>query len=303
MKIKFLNPNENFSLAMKDFLALHGFEISDGNADITVKTEKTDNSEIRICKNDDKVVFYLNKEYQLFRALTILKQLGNTDFEYSEPVMFETCGAMFDGSQASSLMNIKSCKKMMLYLASMGYNMMMLYCEDCYEIDGEPYFGNMRPRYSQKEFRLLDDYAYSLGIELIPCIQTLGHLTEAIKRPPYAEISDRPDILMAGDERVYALIDKMIKTMSECFRSKRIHIGLDEAFDLGLGNYLKKNGYHTREEIMTKHLVRVNEIVQKYNMKPMMWNDMFFRGRSKENEFMITIFILQKKIQISFRTV
>lgn len=146
-------------------------------------------------------------------------------------------------------------------------------------------FGNMRPRYSQKEFRLLDDYAYSLGIELIPCIQTLGHLTEAIKRPPYAEISDRPDILMAGDERVYALIDKMIKTMSECFRSKRIHIGLDEAFDLGLGNYLKKNGYHTREEIMTKHLVRVNEIVQKYNMKPMMWNDMFFRGRSKENEY------------------
>lgn len=72
-------------------------------------------------------------------------------------------------------------------------------------------FGNMRPRYSQKEFRLLDDYAYSLGIELIPCIQTLGHLTEAIKRPPYAEISDRPDILMAGDERVYALIDKMIQ--------------------------------------------------------------------------------------------
>lgn len=72
-------------------------------------------------------------------------------------------------------------------------------------------FGNMRPRYSQKEFRLLDDYAYSLGIELIPCIQTLGHLTEVIKRPPYAEISDRPDILMACDERVYSLIDKMIQ--------------------------------------------------------------------------------------------
>lgn len=36
---------------------------------------------------------------------------------------------------------------------------------------------------------------------------------------------------------------------------------------------------------MTKHLVRVNEIVQKYNMKPMMWNDIFFRGRSKENEY------------------
>ena len=80
MKIKFLNPNEEFSLVMKDFSALHGFEISGENADITVKTEKTDSSEIRICKKNDKVVFYLNKEYQVFRALTILKQLGNTDF-------------------------------------------------------------------------------------------------------------------------------------------------------------------------------------------------------------------------------
>ena len=159
MKIKFLNPSEKFSLAMKDFSALHGFEISDENADITVKTEKTDSSEIRICKKNDKVVFYLNKDYQVFRALTILKQLGNTDFEYREPVMFETCGVMFDGSQASSLMNIESCKKMMLYLASMGYNMMMLYCEDCYDIDGEPYFGNMRPRYSHRDFKTLDNYA------------------------------------------------------------------------------------------------------------------------------------------------
>lgn len=285
MKIKFLNPNEEFSLAMKDFSALHGFEISGENADITVKTEKTDSSEIRICKKNDKVVFYLNKEYQVFRALTILKQLGNTDFEYREPVMFETCGVMFDGSQASSLMNIESCKKMMLYLASMGYNMMMLYCEDCYDIDGEPYFGNMRPRYSHSDFKTLDNYAYSLGIELIPCIQTLGHLTEAIKRPPYAAISDRPDILMVGEDKVYALIDKMINTMSKCFRSKRIHIGLDEAWDLGLGNYLKKNGYHTCSEIMTEHLRRVNEILIKYNMRPMMWNDMFFRGKSKNNEY------------------
>lgn len=57
MKIKFLNPNEKFSLAMKDFSALHGFEISGENADITVKTEKTDSSEIRICKKMTRLYF------------------------------------------------------------------------------------------------------------------------------------------------------------------------------------------------------------------------------------------------------
>lgn len=285
MTIKFLSPIEKFGLVADDFLAMHGFELSDENAEVSIETKKTDSSEIRICLKDGKAVFYLNKDYQLFRALTLLKQFGNADFEYSEPVEFETCGAMFDGSQASSLMNIRSCKKMMLYLASMGYNMMMLYCEDCYDIYGEPYFGNMRPRYSHSDFKTLDDYAYSLGIELVPCIQTLGHLTEAIKRPPYADMSDRPDILMVGDEKVYELIDKMINTMSVCFRSNRIHLGLDEAWELGLGNYLKKNGYQPQSEIMTEHLRRVCEIAAKYNMRPMMWNDMFFRGKSKNNEY------------------
>ena len=34
---------------------------------------------------------------------------------------------------------------------------------DTYEIPGEPYFGNMRPKYSMADFKELDDYAYPLS--------------------------------------------------------------------------------------------------------------------------------------------
>lgn len=289
MKIKFENYDIQIKDGVKDFFDMHKISVSKGDAEpltLTVKVEVNGEKKIKLHKNNNDVKICIEKDYQLFRALVLLKQNYNKDcFEYEEPVMFDTCCAMIDGSQASSLLNISSCKKMMLYLASMGYNMMMLYCEDCYELKGEPYFGNMRPKYTNEDFMYLDDYGYSLGIELVPCIQTLGHLTEAIKRPPYAKISDRPDILLAGCEEVYTLIDKMILNASNCFRSRRIHIGLDEAWDLGLGNYLKLNGYRPQWDIMTEHLKRVNEIVKKYNMRPMMWNDMFFRGKSKDNEY------------------
>lgn len=285
MNIYFENLDSRYAAAMPDFLALHGLSEKKTADAVKITFETAQTPKIKVTLNCGRAVISVNKPYQIFRGITLLKQYGKNDFGYEEPVVFETCGAMFDGSQASSLMNIASCKKMMLYLASMGYNVMMLYCEDCYELDGEPYFGNMRPRYSKNDFRLLDDYAYSLGIELIPCIQTLGHMTEAIKRPPYAEISDRPDILMADDERVYDLIDKMLETMSDCFRTRRIHVGLDEAWDLGLGNYLRKNGYHPAAEIMARHAERVNKIAEKHGMKPMMWEDMFFRTKSRINEY------------------
>ena len=60
--------------------------------------------------------------------------------------------------------------------AAMGYNALMLYTEDTYEIFVEPYFGYGRGRYSVQELRELDDYAAAHGVELIPCIQTIAHL-------------------------------------------------------------------------------------------------------------------------------
>lgn len=297
MKIKFVNRNFNGNAAINDFLKMHKMEICD-DAELYITVKITGRKSTSIHISGDNAVIETGAEYCIFRALVIIKQMleestnnsdcelrNNSEINYVEDIVFETTGAMFDGSQASSLMNIPSCKRMLLYLASMGYNMMMLYCEDCYEIEDEPYFGNMRPRYTARDFKEIDDYASSLGIELVPCIQTLGHLTEVIKRPPYNAISDRPDILLVGDEDVYTLIDKMIETISKCFKSKRIHLGLDEAWDLGLGNYLKKNGYHTQTEIMTKHLERVCEIADKYGMRPMMWGDMFFRAKSKTNDY------------------
>lgn len=276
--MEFINLDPKLKNGMADFLKFHRME----NLALRINIEKSDFCGIKISKKDNEIRVWLSESYMIFRALTIIKpNAGSRNFDCCEKCFFKMGGPMFDGSQASSLMNIESVKKMLLISAGMGFNTMMLYCEDCYDIEGEPYFGNMRPRYSKDDFKLLDDYAYSLGIELVPCIQTLGHLTGAMKKSPYKAISDSPSVLMVGDDRTYVLIDKMLKTMSECFRSRKIHIGLDEAFGLGTGNYLIKNGYKAKTEIMKVHLARVYELTQKYGFRPMMWCDMFFSAKSK----------------------
>ena len=274
MKIEWMNLPEKYAAGMRDFLRFHGIE--EGEGGLRVRLAPNQKEGIAISREGGEVELRLDDRGRVYRALTILKTHADEErFEYAEGRYFDTCGAMFDGSQASSLLNVASCKKLMLALAGMGYNQMMLYCEDCYELPGEPYWGNMRPRFSQADFRALDDYADSLGLELVPCIQTLGHLTEAIKRPPYARLADTKSVLMVDEEATYAFLEKMIASVSGCFRSRRIHLGLDEAWDLGLGDHLKKYGYETQAELMDRHVARVYEIVRGLGLTPMMWADMY----------------------------
>ena len=187
---------------------------------------------------------------------------------------FNSLGVMIDMSR-NSVMNLPALKSFMKTIKKIGYNCVFLYTEDTYEID-EPYFGYLRGRYSKEEMKEIDAFAESIGIEVIPCIQTLAHLNAFIRwgKTPI----DCNDILRTDDERTYALIDKMLASLSECFKSRRIHIGMDEAHMLGRGRYLDIHGYESSISIMRRHLSRVLEITEKYGYTPMIWSDMFFRS-------------------------
>ena len=191
-------------------------------------------------------------------------------------------GAMIDVSR-NAVMKPESVKRYIDAISKMGYNMLQLYTEDTYEIEGEEYFGYMRGRYTLDELRDIDAYAKSKGVELIPCIQTLAHLPALVRHSTYQPYVDTADILLVGDERTYALIDKMFATISKAFTSRLVNIGMDEAHFVGLGKYLDKNGYRNRFDILVDHLKRVMEIANKYGFKAHMWSDMFFRLAFKEN--------------------
>ena len=184
----------------------------------------------------------------------------------------ETFGVMLDLSR-NAVMSIDSFKKYLEYLKKMGYNCVYFYNEDAYEVEGEKFFGYLRGRYTKAEMKELDDYAYSLGIEIIPCIQTLAHLESYLRWEE--NLRDVPNVLMVDDPRTYELIDNLIRTVSECFRTRRIHVGMDEAWMLGRGRHQKIYGAEDQISIMRRHLNKVNDIVKKYGCHAIVWSDMF----------------------------
>lgn len=213
----------------------------------------------------------------LARAISIIAERRDEEnFTVTEEPKYDTLGAMADVSR-NAVMTVDSVKKLCRISAIEGFNSLMLYTEDTYEIEGYEYFGHLRGRYTPSELREMDDYADALGIELIPCIQTLAHLNAFFEWPASAPLRDCDDIMLVGDDKVYELVDKMLFTMSQNLRSKRINVGLDEAHMLGCGRYLDRNGYVRRSDIMSAHLARVVELCKKYGYQVRMWSDMFFR--------------------------
>ena len=191
-------------------------------------------------------------------------------------------GVMIDCSR-DAVMTVDKLKDFITILAKFGYDSVQLYTEDTYEIDGEPYFGYMRGRYTQEEIRSLDKFCNELSVELIPCVQTLAHLNQMLRWYTYADINDVNDILLVDEPKTYEFIDRMFASLANSFSSRRVNIGMDEAHMLGLGKYLNKHGYCDRFDILSRHLSKVVEIASKYGFSPMMWSDMYFRLANKGN--------------------
>lgn len=223
-------------------------------------------------------IFY-QKKCHFFRGLTLLAEAlhkGQTDLTVHEQPQFATNGIMFDLCHANGAFNKKTMFYTLRKLAMMGLDTCMMYLEDNIEVPGQPYVGYMRPTYPLKELREYDDYAFALGIEMYPCIQTLAHLEGVLRWSVYKDITDYPACLLVGEDATYKFIEDLIVAASSAFRSKKIHIGMDEAWQLGSGQFLRKHGYVPPIDIMKAHLPKVNEIVKKHGLIPLMWDDMFF---------------------------
>ena len=244
-------------------------------ADVTVSFTEVEENILHLTLSEGKAsIVYGGGMTRAFRALGKLALAvgrGEESLSVEEKPLFRTNCTMLHG-----MPSMMSAKHYLRKLALLGQNAFMLYTEDQYEIEGRPTFGFMKGKYSKKELHELDDYAADLGIELIPCIQTLGHLQNHLHWGSTAPYRDTSSCLLVGAEETYKLIDDMLKTVSECFRTRRVHIGMDETFDLGSGAYLKKNGYRPQKDIYFEHLEKVAEMAKGYGLHPMMWSDMFF---------------------------
>jgi hypothetical protein len=74
--------------------------------------------------------------------------------------------------------------------------------------------------------------------------------------------------MMCEEPATIKFVEKIFKDASEPCTSNRIHIGMDEAWDLGRGKYLTKKGFKKPFDMMTEYLEQVLKLTDKLQLKP-----------------------------------
>lgn len=246
-------------------------------ATVLLTAEACGGATLTVKKKGDRAVIRFGRRVELFRGIGLLfEHRGQETYETTQPCVFSVNGVMLDCSR-NAVLQEKTVRKIIRYLALMGLNTLMLYTENTYTVPEYPYFGYMRGRYTERELKSLNEYAASYGVEMIPCIQTLAHLDGALRWRAFSGLSDTEDTLLADDERTYDLIEAMVRACRAAYTTDRIHIGMDEAVFMGLGQYRLLHGEQCREEVFCRHLERVTAICKAYGFRPMIWSDMIFR--------------------------
>lgn len=273
LKINVSKLNSELIDGIKILSCFYAFKIDDGGI---VLTEDKITDGFEIISDGKRCTIKYSEKVLFFTAFSYLLQYKKCSFSIKRQTIARR-GIMRDSAR-NGILSVNGLKELATYSALLGYNYIQIYSEDLLDLDKYPYFGCYRGKYTKNEIKEMDDYCRKFGIELIPCIQTLAHLSHLFRYDAFDDVHDIADILLTDDENTYKLIETMIDFAAENFSSREINIGMDEAHLLGQGKYAEKFGdKQDRSDIFFNHLNKVAKICRSKGLKPSIWSDMVFK--------------------------
>jgi hypothetical protein len=167
------------------------------------------------------------------------------------------------------------------FMVGLKLNLLMLYTEHVFRFRRHPLIGKDASPMSAGELRELDEYARRRHVELVPTLQSLGHMHQILKYPRYQKLaeSERRWSVSPALEETYELLDDLYSEYLGNFGSPWLNANCDEPVDLGKG--LSKSRAETEgvAAIFASHVARVQELAAKHGKKTMIWADFIFEHR------------------------
>lgn len=247
---------------------------------------------------------------------TLIKLINNSEIECCEINDAPFCDFRGVHLMLPAEDQIDFTKRLIKYILSpMGYNSIILELAGAMEYESHPeineYFNLAREKakagewptlphsgvgggkvVSKKSIRDLVSYARSFGIEIIPEIQSLGHVQfMTLAHPEIAEVS--PDFkyddndernadtppndfyahsFCPSNPRSYEILFDLMQEIIETFEPKEyVHMGHDEVYQLGICPKCKER---KPSELFAEDINKLHDFLAKKGLKMMIWGDM-----------------------------
>uniref|UniRef100_A0A8B9L433 beta-N-acetylhexosaminidase n=1 Tax=Astyanax mexicanus TaxID=7994 RepID=A0A8B9L433_ASTMX len=169
--------------------------------------------------------------------------------------------------------------------ADLGANGILVEYEDMfpYEKELKVLQSKVHPPYSREEIISFQDIAYSRGLEIIPLVQTFGHLEFVLKHSTFGKLREVHNCLGTlnphSKQAIALVLDMLHQVMEVHPKSTVLHIGADEVYMLGQGEQSKEwlsIPGHSIDKLFLSHITTVVEGIRRSypSLSVIMWDDM-----------------------------
>jgi len=160
-------------------------------------------------------------------------------------------------------------------LARMKCNVLVLYVEHPFRFRRHPKIGEGSSPLDAETLRELDAYAAARQVELVPSLQSLGHMERILSLPEYAHLAESPArwTVSPADPGTYALLEDLYDELLPGFRSPLFIANCDEPFDLPSGRSAAREAELGPGGVYLEHLRRVRDLAAKHGRRTAVWGD------------------------------
>jgi hypothetical protein len=154
-------------------------------------------------------------------------------------------------------------------------NVLMLYVEHTYRFRRHPEIGAGASPLDAASLRELDAHAAACFVELIPSLQSLGHMERILSIPRYAPLAEtaRRWTISPAEAGSYELLADLYDEFLPNFRSPWFNANCDEPFDLEQGKSRERAAALGPGGVYLEHVERVRRLAQQRGKQTMIWGD------------------------------
>ncbi len=200
-----------------------------------------------------------------------------------EPSLKER-GYMLDVSR-NKVPTMETLKKMVSSLAALRYNSLQLYMEHTFAFAGhERVWADYSPLTSE-EILELDEFCREHFIELVPNLNSFGHLERWLRHPQYKHLAecDPPYIFPYNGRPMQAVIQPNLVSLDFIgslydeflpnFTSRKVNIGCDETVELGKGRSAELCAKKGTTRVYLDFLKKLAKLAESRGFSVEFWGD------------------------------
>jgi hypothetical protein len=170
-------------------------------------------------------------------------------------------------------------------LALLRLNHLELYTEHTFPYSGHEEVWRDASPLLPEEVRWLDQLCAARGIELAANQNGFGHMERWLKHARYRPLAEAPEGwptpwgttappgVLYPNEQSLALVLGLYRELTPCFRSRRVNVGCDETFELGMGRSAAAVAARGRGAVYLDFLRRILDALHGEGKEVLFWAD------------------------------